>query len=180
MPRSTPLTELFRTTQAAFMDQAGYEAPLHFGDPEREYRQAIEGAVLFDRSPAGKIEVTGKDAPSFLHNLCTNDIQGLPLGGGCEAYFCDHRAKVLAHVFVYHVAVAGRHGFWLDDTPGFNEKVIQHLDKHLISEAVELADHTNQFAQLHLAGPNAKAVLEKALGSPMPDLAEFMHMERTF
>jgi folate-binding protein YgfZ len=180
MPQPTPLTEFHRTAGAAFTQLAGCDLPAHFGDSSREYREALAGAVQFDRSPAGKIEVGGKDAPSFLHNLCTNDINGLPLGGGCEAYFCDHRAKVLAHVLVYHVLSAGRHAFWLDVTPGYDEKAIKHLDKHLISEAVELADYTAQFAQLHLAGPKAKAVLEKALGEPLPELVEFQHMERTF
>src|SRR5262245_48352320 len=108
MARSTPLTELHRAAGAPFTEVAGLGVPSHFGDWSREYDQALKGGALFDRSPAGKIEVSGKDAPSFLHNLCTNDINGLPLGGGCEAYFCDHRAKVLAHAFIYHVAVDGR------------------------------------------------------------------------
>ena len=180
MPTTTPLTELHRSAGATFTDRAGFEVPAHFGDPDHEYREALAGAVLFDRSPSGKVEMSGKDAPSFLHNLCTNDIVGLPLGAGCEAYFCEHRAKVLAHVLVYHVLSAGRHSFWLDVTPGFNDKVLKHLDRHLISEAVELTDQTEQFAQFHLAGPKAKDVLEAALAEPMPDLAEFLHMERTF
>src|SRR5437763_3147048 len=159
MPSSTPLTEFHRAAGATFTDLAGYDVPAHFGDADGEYRAALAGAVLFDRSPTGKVEVAGKDAPSFLHNLCTNDIDGLPLGGGCEAYFCDYRAKVLAHALVYHVLTAGRHAFWLDVTPGFNDKVLKHLDKHLISEAVELADQTDRFAQLHLAGPKARALL---------------------
>lgn len=164
MATQSPLTDLSRAAS----------------DPNREYEQTLTGASLFDRSQHGKLEVSGKDAPAFLHNLCTNDINGLPLGGGCEAYFCDHRAKVLAHALVYHVLSAGRHAFWLDVAPGFNEKVLQHLDKHLISEAVELADQTERFAQMHLAGPKAKEVLEKALGQSLPDLSEFEHMERTF
>lgn len=180
MPRSTPLMQLHRAAGAAFTQLAGYDLPAQFGDSGREYQEALAGAVLFDRSPAGKIEVGGKDAPSFLHNLCTNDITGLPLGGGCEAYFCDHRAKVLVHALVYHVLSAGRHAFWLDVTPGYDEKALRHLDKHLISEAVELTDYTSQFAQFHLAGPRAKAVLEKALGEPVLELVEFLHMERTF
>ncbi|HKB06296.1 MAG TPA: aminomethyltransferase family protein [Gemmataceae bacterium] len=180
MARPTPLTELCRTAGATWTEVAGWEVPLHFGDSDREYKQALSGAALFDRSPQGKVEVSGKDAPAFLHNLCTNDINGLPVGGGCEAYFCDQRAKVLAHALVYHVMSAGRHAFWLDVTAGFNEKVIQHLDRHLISEAVELANHTSSFAQIHVVGPQAKPVLEKALGEPLPDLAEFLHMERTF
>jgi folate-binding protein YgfZ len=173
------LTDLHRSAGAAFTELAGFEVPSHFGDPDREYRDAVNGAVVFDRSPTGKIEVSGKDAPSFLHNLCTNDINGLPLGGGCEAYFCEHRAKVLAHALVYHVLSEGRHAFWLEVTPGFNDKVLKHLDRHLISEAVELADHTTRFAQVHLAGPKAKDVLQAVLGQPLPDLSEFQHMERT-
>jgi len=178
MARPTPLAEL--ESGATFTEAAGWQVPAHFGNSDREYRAALEGAVLFDRSHQGKIEVSGKDAPAFLHNLCTNDINGLPVGGGCETYFCDHRAKVLAHALVYHVLSARRHAFWLDTTPGFNERLLQHLDKHLISEAVELADQTDHFAQMHLAGPKAKAVLESALGESIPDLDEFMHMERTF
>jgi len=180
MPSHTPLSALHRAAGASFTDLAGFEVPAHFGDPNLEYQTALAGAALFDRTPTGKVEVSGKDAPSFLHNLCTNDINGLPLGGGCEVYFCDHRAKVLAQALVFHILSGGHHAFWLDVAPGFNDKVLKHLDKHLISEAVELADQTGRFAQLHLAGPRAKAVLEGAIGEPMPDLAEFLHMERTF
>ncbi|MCE9533915.1 MAG: hypothetical protein K8T89_22745 [Planctomycetes bacterium] len=146
-----------------------------------EYTQTLKAASLFEIPNAGKLEVSGPDAPSFLHNLCTNDINNLPLGGGCEAYFCDQRAKVLAHVFIYHVLIeGGKHAFWLDVTPDFNEKLLKHLDRHLIAEQVELVDRTEHFTQFHLAGPKAKAVLEKALGESLPDLAEFLHLERTF
>jgi folate-binding protein YgfZ len=179
MPIPTPLTEVQRAAGARFTNLAGYDVPADFGAPDREYQAALSGAVLFDRTPTGKLEVSGKDAPSFLHNLCTNDINNLPLGGGCEAYFCDHRAKVLGHAFVYHVLTTGRHALWLDVTPGFGDKLLEHLDRHLISEAVELADETGRFAQIHLAGPAAKAILETAVGEPLPELAEFQHVERT-
>jgi folate-binding protein YgfZ len=144
-----------------------------------EYTNTLTSASLFDCSKQGKLTVKGKDAPSFLHNLCTNDINNLPLGGGLEAYFCDHRAKALAQAFIYHVLLDGDHAFWLDVTPGFEGKLLAHLDKHLISEAVELADVTSDYVQMHLAGPKARAILEKAIGSEMPDLPEFLHMERS-
>src|SRR3712207_7854594 len=61
-PRSTlfPYTTLFRS------------------DARAEYDHARAGAVLFDRSHAGTVEVAGRDALTFLHNLCTNDVRGLP------------------------------------------------------------------------------------------------------
>lgn len=155
--------------------------PASCGDAAAEYRRTLESASLFDVSGRGKLEVSGPEAPPFLHNLSTNDINNVPLGGGCEAYFCDHRAKVQAQALIYHVLIDGsRHAYWLDVAPGYNEKLLKHLDRHLIAEQVELADRTREFAQFHLAGPSARAVLEKALAAPLPDLAEFQHMERTF
>jgi folate-binding protein YgfZ len=148
-------------------------------DPQ--YQATITRAGLFDRSAAGKLVLTGPDAPMFLGNLCTNDVKNLPLGGGCEAYFCDPRAKVQFQAWIYHVRLAdGRHAMWVETNPGRNADLAKYLDRYLISERVEIADRTAEFAQLHLAGPAAKAVLEKALGDPVPDVAEFLHFERTF
>jgi tRNA-modifying protein YgfZ len=155
--------------------------PAHYGDPAAEYRRARESAALFDLSHRGKLELTGPDAPSFLHNLSTNDVQNLPLGAGCEAFFTTAKAKVVAHALIYHVRIAGgRDALWLDVAPGQATHLLQHLDHFLIAEQVELADRTADFAQMHLAGPEAKAVLERALGEPVPDLGPLEHMERTF
>jgi tRNA-modifying protein YgfZ len=156
-------------------------APAPAGDFATEYAAATTTAALFDRSAVAKLRLTGPDAPAFLGNLSTNDIKSLPLGGGCETYFCDSRGKALFQAWVYHIRTGdGRHALWLETTPGRNAVLLQHLDRYLISEAVEFEDVTERFAQMHLAGPTAKAVLEAALGSAVPDLAEFLHMERTF
>ncbi|QDU23004.1 YgfZ/GcvT domain-containing protein [Urbifossiella limnaea] len=145
-----------------------------------DYAAALESAALFDRSATGKLVAGGDDAPMFLGNLSTNDIKNLPLGGGCEAYFCDPRAKVQFAAWVYHVRLGTEHALWVETTPGRGGELLKYLDRYLISERVELADRTADFAQLHLAGPAAKAVLEKALADAVPDLPEFAHVERTF
>jgi tRNA-modifying protein YgfZ len=150
-------------------------------DPTADYRQAREAAALFDVSDRGKVELTGPDAPAFVHNLCTNDVKDLPVGGGCEAFFTTAKAKVVAHALVYHVRLGDdRDALWLDVSPGQAERLIQHLDHFLISEQAEFADRTADFAQFHLAGPRAKGVLEKAVGERVPDLEPLQHMERTF
>src|SRR5204863_6835947 len=135
------------------------------------YHHARTAAALSDVSDRGQLELTGPDAPNFLHNLCTNDVVNLPLGAGCEAFFTNAKAKVVAHALIYHVRIAGgRDALWLDVDPGQAQRLIQHLDHFLIAEQVELADRTADFAQFHLAGPQARHVLEPALGEPVPDL----------
>ncbi|MBN9118290.1 MAG: aminomethyltransferase family protein [Planctomycetes bacterium] len=146
-----------------------------------DYAAATTSAALFDTSGAAKVLLTGPDAPMFLGNLSTNDVKNLPLGGGCEAYFCDPRAKVKFQTQIYHVRLGdGRHAMWVETTPDRNTELVQYLDRYLISEQVEIADRTGDFAQFHLAGPKAASVLAGALGEPVPPLPEFAHMERTF
>jgi folate-binding protein YgfZ len=146
-----------------------------------DYTAATTSAALFDTSSAAKLVLTGPDAPMFLGNLSTNDTKNLPLGGGCEAYFCDARAKVKFQAWIYHVRLAdGRHALWVETTPGRNAELVKYLDRYLISEQVEIADRTGDFAQFHLAGPKAAEVLATALGDAVPELPEFAHMERTF
>jgi folate-binding protein YgfZ len=155
--------------------------PAHFGGPLAEYERARSVAALFDLSHRGKIEVTGKDAPTFLHNMCTNDVLNMPLGAGCEAFFCNPKAKVIAQALIYHIRITGgRDAFWLDVAPGQSEKLLHHLNRYIIAEEVELADRTAEFCQVHLAGPNATAVLGRALADAVPPLQPLQHMERTF
>lgn len=181
MAERTPLYDLEAQAGAIFTEDAGWQVPAHFGNAAAEYEQARSGAVIFDQSQRSKIEVTSADAASFLHNLCTNDIKEMPVGAGCEAFFTNAKARVVAPVLVYHLLLHdGREAFWLDAAAGLADVILKHLDHFLISEAVELADRTHEYAQVHLAGPQAKSVLERAIGDAIPDLNQHLHMMRTF
>ena len=126
------------------------------------YRQALEGAVVFDQSDRGKIIVSGTDARSFLHNLSTNDIKSLKPGTGCEAFFATAQAKAVSYARIFCGNAGGSESFWLDVEPGQAEKLVKHLDRFIISEQVELADVSAEFAQMHVAGPNAENALRAA------------------
>ena len=87
-----------------------------------DYLAATTHAALFDTSAAGKLQLLGPDAPAFVHNISTNDVKGLPLGGGCELYFCDARAKALFVAWAYRFRAAdGQNALWLETAPGRNE-----------------------------------------------------------
>src|SRR5262245_1488345 len=68
-----------------------------FGSPEEEYRTASSAAALFDDSASGRLEATGRDALVFLHNVTSNDVKGLGIDSGCEAFFLTAKARVVAH-----------------------------------------------------------------------------------
>ena len=119
-----------------------------------------------------QIEMTGADAVSFLNNLCTNDIKRLEPGTGCEAYLTTVQGKVLAHIFVFRTP----NSLVIDTAPDQSETLLTHLDRYIITEDVTLADRTDQWAEILVAGPHAEQCL-KSLGMT-ESLAEVSHHQQ--
>jgi folate-binding protein YgfZ len=164
MAERTPLNEQTTAAGAVFVEEAGFLVPAHFGDALAEYNHARTAAILVDESPRGKVEVSGGDAARFLHNLTTNDILRLEPGRGCEAFLTTAKAKVIAYLLIYRYAERDAPVFSLDVAPGAANKVIQYLDRYLISEQVEFANTSTDFAQMHVAGPRAAALMDQVFG----------------
>ena len=82
----------------------------------------------------GKIEVTGKDRVSFLHNILTHDIQKLKAGQSCPAALLSSTAKVLMLMRVS----AFDDKILLEVEPGYEKKLAGLLDQYLITEDVEI------------------------------------------
>jgi tRNA-modifying protein YgfZ len=144
-----------------------------------DYQRTREHAASFDVSSRGKIEVSGPDAARFLHNLCTNDILNLSPGCGCEAFFTTAQARVVAPAIIYRVRNSDGESFWLDVAPGLGDKLHRHLDRYLISEAVELFDRTADYGQLHIAGPEARRIVETLSGQTLSEWKELQLVECT-
>jgi folate-binding protein YgfZ len=167
----TPFYEDAAMAGAAFAEQAGWLVPSHYGHVEAEYHRARSTAALFDISHHGTIEVSGPDAAGFLHNLTTNDVLHLATGAGREAFLTTGQAKIIAYALIDHVLLEGeRDAFWLNVGPTSAPRVLTHLDRHLISERVELTDRTAQFGRLHLAGRDARHVMERTVGEHLQNL----------
>jgi folate-binding protein YgfZ len=176
MPALTPFHLITTTGGAGFTEVDGWTIPHDFGDSNQEYEQACQAAALFDVSHHGKVELAGPEADGFLQNLCTNDVVKLRDGYGCEAFLTTNQAKTVAYLLTYrHQSGTEGTAFWLDAGPGMGDKVAKHLDRYLISEQVVITDRTLEFGQVHLAGPRAREVLERALLGESPPLVELQH-----
>ena len=141
----------------------GHPVAAHFGDTEAEYQSACQAAALFDLSSYGRIGIVGPEAAMFLQNISSNDIRSLKPGACCEAFLANAKAKCIAHGFFFRQLTNDNvDGFILSIGPCNVANVLEHLDRHRISEQVEFCDLTADFAHMHLAGPKAHDCLESA------------------
>jgi tRNA-modifying protein YgfZ len=178
MSQPTPIHNAAARAGAVFTEEAGWTVPAHFGDALREYEQGRTGCVVFERSHRGKLALTGPETARFLHNLTTQDVLNLPAGEGREGFAVTGKARVVAYFYLFHEKTPrGDSAYWLNLPPGTVEKTIQHFDHYRISEQVEFDDRTRDFAQFHLAGPRASAVLEQAAGGALPRLKDLKELD---
>lgn len=127
------------------------------------YEALTQSAGLVDFHDRTQVELRGDDRASFLHNLTTNEIRKLPVGSGCEAFLLDKNGKILAFVYVF----AGPESLVIETVPGQGQFLVEHLDRYLIREKVELADRSAEWGELYLAGPTAAVVLASCgIGDP--------------
>lgn len=140
------------------------DTQLQFNAWQPGYEALVQRAGLADLGARTQIELTGKDRAAFLHNLCTNEVRKLSAGQGCEAFLTTVQGKTLGHVFVW----MGPESTVLDTVPGQSETLLKHLDHYLVCEQVELADRTEAWHELLLAGPNSAALLSRLSAAPVP------------
>lgn len=120
-------------------------------DPGAEDLAVRTGAGVY-RPTLGFIEADGPEAASYLQNLATADMRSLQPGHGCETFFTTHKARTVAHATFL---CKSPESFLLAVEDDRGESLFTHLDRHLISERVELK--RSDLAAIRLVGPRAAA-----------------------
>ena len=135
--------------------------------PADEYAQVRRRVGLLDRSDFGILELTGRDRATFLHALVSNEIKALGPGQGCAATLLDVHGKVQVVLLVW---VADDRIFVLTP-PAMAAKAAEALDHYLFSEKVAIEDVSRGHALALLAGPEARATIERLTGACPPEKA---------
>lgn len=127
-----------------------------FGNPSLELKAAEESYAVLILPELIRIRISGRDRAKFLHNFCTNDVNGLTAGEVVEAFLTNVKARILGHGYI---ASFDEHlELWM--LPGDSESVVAHLQKYIIVEdvAVQLVHNSSAIA---VAGPQAPEFANK-------------------
>jgi len=98
--------------------------------------------------PVTLLRVAGKDAGKFLHNFCTNHIERLRNGEGCEAFACDAKGRILFHWTLTFLDQA----YWIATAADVQDRLFAHLDRYHFREELTLEDLSPNWSELLLLG----------------------------
>ncbi len=131
----------------------------------REIRAVRAGVGTLDASTLGKILVKGPDAGRFLDMLYTGMMSTLPVGKCRYGLMCSENGFLMDD----GVAVRLSDDTWLvHTTTGGAERIHGHMEDWLQCEwwdwKVYTANVTEQYAQIAIAGPKSRALLERLGG----------------
>jgi folate-binding protein YgfZ len=131
-----------------------------FGVVADELAAARDGAVVAPLLDLGLIRASGVDAAGFLHNLLTNDINGIGPGGARFAGFCTAKGRLLALLLIW------RDGddFLLMLPRDILPAILKRLSMYVLRSKVKLTDATGERALVAYSAPAAV--------SPAPTLGE--------
>jgi sarcosine oxidase subunit alpha len=131
----------------------------------REVRNTRQAVGLLDASTLGKIVVKGPDAGRFLDMLYTGVMSTLPVGKCRYGLMCSENGFLIDDGVVVRLS----DDTWLcHTTSGGADRIHGWMEDWLQCEwwdwKVYVANLTEQFAQVAVVGPKARALLEKLGG----------------
>jgi folate-binding protein YgfZ len=141
---------------------------LHFGSPEQELRQAVNGSLVTPLPQFACIEAEGAEARAFLHAQFTNDVQNLPENTAQFSAWCTAKGRMLANFILHPYPAAAGEKFRLLLATELVPTILKRLRMYVLRSKVALTDHTNVLGHLGLAGTDTPAVLG-ALGLSVPE-----------
>lgn len=179
--RKSPLHDWAKKNGAIFVETGlWYRSSWFPRDGEATWRDSVDREVkntrinagLCDVSMLGKIEVFGSDAAEFLNRVYSNAFLKLPVGKA------RYGLMLREDGMIYDDGTTSRltdDHFFMTTTTAYAAGVMNHLE--FCSQAlwpgldVRLSSATDQWAQMAIAGPKSRAILQKIVDADISNEA---------
>ncbi len=169
MTKRTPLYERHLELGARMIEFGGWEMPVQYSGILEEHRAVREKAGLFDVSHMGEIQVSGKDALSFLRYMLTNDPANLAIGQAQYTFLCLPTGGVIDDLITYRL---GETDYMLVVNAANIEKDHAWLADHA-TDNVTVTNVSDAKGLLSLQGPRAVDILRPLTDVDLSQLAYY-------
>ena len=172
--KPSPLYERLKDKGAVYEEVYGHERPRWFaGDGvaqhdhysfrrnivhdriAREVKAVRQGAGIMDISAFTKVEVSGSGAEAFLDRLVPNRLPQ-KVGGIALTHLLNRRGRIEIELTVVKLA---ENRYYLVCAAFFEQRLLDHLNRHLSGDSVDIAKLSDDWAAIALQGPRSRDVL---------------------
>ena len=123
------------------------------------------GCGVYDLGFRARISLTGGDRVRWMNGMVTNNIRDLAAGHGVYAFLLNPQGRILGDMNVYNQGET----LMVETDRSQVEKIIATFDHYIIMDDVEVADISEKWTALGLAGPKSRAMLNAA-GIEVPEM----------
>ena len=168
--RRTPIHHWHEQHGASFEDVGQWKRPWFYPIKNEDIHLAVNRECIavrtkvgvLDATTLGKIDIKGKDAAEFLNRVYTNAWNKLAIGSCRYGLMCGEDGMVFDDGVT--ARLADNH-YFMTTTTGGAARVYEFLEDYLQTEwtdlEVWLTSTTEQWATISVAGPKARAVMNK-------------------
>jgi aminomethyltransferase len=164
----TPLHDQHVALGAKMVWFAGWDLPIQYTSIIDEHMAVRERSGAFDVSHMGDFVIRGQDAGNLVNTLCTNDIQGQPVGRCVYAHILDDQGRILDDTIV---TVLGEGEYFMVPNAATTAKIRKWVEGHLHGQ--EFYDMSMDLATIAVQGPTAKDVVAELTSADLSSLKFF-------
>ena len=145
--------------------------PRDFGDPEQNFWNLINDAILCDVSVERQVEVTGPDATQFIQLLTPRDLSKLAVGQ-CKYIIITNAAGGVINDPV--LLRLGEDHYWISLA---DSDVMLWAQGVAVNSGLDVHICEPDASPLQLQGPQSGNIMEKLFGESISDLRYYWHRE---
>jgi tRNA-modifying protein YgfZ len=118
----------------------------------------LDKTLYADRSERGKLRFTGEQRAWFLHQILTNDFEGLEPGTSTDAALLTVHGRMVG----YLEALISEDTIWAHFEPELVPEFPEAISKYVLATRVEIEDLTQEMGLVLVAGPGWRDAASEA------------------
>ncbi len=138
--------------------------PRDFGDPEQNFWNLVNDAILCDVAVERQVEITGPDAAKFTQMLTPRDLSGLAVGQCKYVLITNARGGILNDPIILRL---GENHFWVSLA---DSDILLWAQGVAVHSGLNVAICEPDVSPLQLQGPKSGKVMRALFGDSIVDL----------
>ena len=145
--------------------------PRDFGDPEQNFWNLVNAAILCDVAVERQVEISGPDAARFTQMLTPRDLSSTAVGQCKYVLITNAEGGILNDPILLKLA---KDRFWLSLA---DSDILLWAQGVAIHSGLDVTIREPDVSPLQLQGPQSRAVMEALFGESIHDLRYFWFRE---